>query len=127
MRKIYQNIFSVLLLFAGVVIFSHSIIPHDHHYDQSCDTEHHEHHDTDHDSPMHCHFLNDVVFDDVVISSNQTVVNNNPSQYIILFSLNNLEEQTAKHCLFLIKSDNPPDYQVFLEHSPTRGSPIQLV
>lgn len=126
MRKQYQNIFSMMLLFAGIVIFAHSIIPHDHHFDMNIEAEHQQEQHENHDSPLHCHFLNDIVFDKVVISFNQTVVKNIPALNAILFSLNNSDEQAANHYLSIIKSDNLPDYQVFLAHSPTRGSPKLL-
>jgi len=127
MKQQYKNIFSLLLLIAGLVMLSHAVIPHDHHYDVACDTEHHEHHDTDHESPMHCHFLNDVVFDDVVLSFNPIIIKDLPVLYTFIFNII-IEDESLNQCnLQFIESDNLPDYLVLLEQSPTRGSPLQLV
>ena len=127
MKQQYKNIFSLLLLIAGLVLLSHAVIPHDHHYDVACDTEHHEHHDTDHESPMHCHFLNDVVFDDVVMSFNHIFIKDLPILFTVIFSPIIEGERLNQSNLQFIESDNLPDYLVLIEHSPTRGSPLQLV
>ena len=127
MNRIYRNFISILLLFAGVVIFSHSVIPHDHHYNTTCDTEHHEHHDDGDDSPMHCHFLNDIVFDEVIISFNQVLIKDLPSSIITLFNILPQDELLTHENVSFVDSDNLPDCHAFIEHSPTRGSPLQLV
>ena len=127
MKQQYKNIFSLLLLIAGLVLLSHSVIPHDHHYDVACDTEHHDHHDTDHESPMHCHFLNDVAFDDVVLSFNPIFIKDLPVLYTFIFNTIIEDKGLNQSSLQFIESNNLPDYLVLIEHSPTRGSPLQLV
>jgi hypothetical protein len=127
MNSIYRNFISILLLFAGVVIFSHSVIPHDHHYNATCDTEHHEHHDEGSESPMHCHFLNDIVFDEVIISVNQIMVKDLQNTIITLFSLIPQTDIKANKGVRFVYKASLPDYQLFIKQSPTRGSPIQLV
>lgn len=127
MRQQYKNIFALLLLIAGFVIFSHSVIPHDHHYDTSCDTEHHEHNENEHDSPMHCHFLNDIVFDEVVLSFSHIIIKDSPTLYILSFNELIIDESLECSSLLFINKGSLPDYIVHLEHKPTRGSPLQLV
>ena len=129
MRNIYKNIFSLLLLIAGLVIFSHAVIPHDHHYDAACETEHHEHHDDEEEGrhPMHCHFLNDIVFDDVVLIGNQSGFNIPSTDLpdfhpVKIWVYNNLLARLA-----ILEKHNLPDYSVFIKNSPTRGSPFFLV
>jgi hypothetical protein len=127
MKNVYTNIIGLLLFLVGLIIFSHAVIPHDHHYDLSCDTKHHQHHDTDHESPMHCHFLNDIVFDDVVLTSNQVVIRGLQLFFTYIFDAIIEEYALVQSSLQFAKSDNLPDYLILIKHSPTRGSPLQLV
>ncbi|MCX6255300.1 MAG: hypothetical protein NTV31_12585 [Bacteroidia bacterium] len=66
MRKIIKNIPGFFLLFAGLAINAHMIIPHDHHImesvasqDDTCPVSNNK---TDHHTgfPVHCHAFNDL-------------------------------------------------------------------
>ncbi len=127
MKQQYKNIFSLVLLIAGLVLLSHAVIPHDHHYNEVCDSQHHQDHDADHESPMHCHFLNDVVFDDVILSFNHIDIKDFPVLYSFSFNTIIKDDDIYNTSLQYINLDNLPDYFVFIEQSPTRGSPLQLV
>ena len=111
----------------GLVIFSHSVIPHDHHYEVACETEHHDSHNEDSDNePIHCHFFNDIVFDKVNISFNKSIVSNLSSAYIILI-ISDVYCDDFKNNETFNTNDNLPDYKVNIENSPTRGSPIHII
>ena len=127
MKQQYKNIFGLVLLIAGLVLLSHAVIPHDHHYNEVCDSHHHQDHDADHESPMHCHFLNDVVFDDVVLTYNQVDIKYLPLLFTYVFDTIIENEGLLQSSLQFAKSDNLPDYLILIKHSPTRGSPLQLV
>ena len=117
----------MLLLVAGLVIFTHSVIPHDHHYDVACDTEQHEEHSSQSDSPMHCHFLNDIVFDDAIISLHQTDVEIMPLLFTFLFDIQFHIDNHQGNDLPNIETDHLPKEVDLISHMPTRGSPKQLV
>jgi hypothetical protein len=76
---------------------------------------------------MHCHFLNDIVFDDVVLTSNQVVIRGLQLFFTYIFDAIIEEYALVQSSLQFAKSDNLPDYLILIKHSPTRGSPLQLV
>jgi len=113
------------MLIIGLVIFSHSIIPHDHHYDIVTDIDHEEHHGKDKSGhePIHCHYFNDVVISKVSISVQQPI-----KQILkIIGTISSLEIDYRKNTFLkaIFFSDFIfPEYFAFLDTSPTRGSPL---
>ncbi len=126
MRKKYENITSILLLIVGLVIFSHSIIPHDHHYNSSVsDIEHHHHNDNDSgDEPIHCHYFNNIDFDKVRTNNVTNIIKELPILYTVIFD--EIFELDINYQVnnYINLNDNLPDYCVLISISPTRGSPL---
>jgi len=121
----YKNIISIFLLITGLVMFSHSLIPHDHHYDNHIETTHEEHQEKDAsgNEPIHCHFLNDIV-NNKISTSHQSIV----KQITLLFNyipdLNLDFENTPVLKAIFYNDFYYPDYLTYIDISPTRGSPI---
>ena len=108
------------MLIAGLVIFSHSFVPHDHHYNLADDLAD-EHHNDENKEPLHCHFLDYVTADQTI---QKTVVQKIALQPVLLAVLTGFtfEEKSDKQTPF-IKSDHKPVLRAFIKTSPTRGSP----
>jgi len=124
MRKKHNNITLLFLLITGLVIFSHSIIPHDHHYSFKGDKEHHHDEDATNHEPVHCYVLNEIIVDKPAASAGQSLADNLPmitTQVLSsIFELNN--PVFSKHPF----PDNEvqPALLVLIKTSPTRGSPL---
>jgi len=126
MRELYRNIFLGLLLITGLVILSHSVIPHDHHYEVACETEHYENHNESSDNdPIHCHFFNDIVIEKVTVSFNKNIVNQLLSVYVVLI-IDDINDSFEINKTFNIDYFLP-DNKVNIENSPTRGSPNHII
>jgi len=122
MKINYKNIIVFFLLIIGLVIFSHSIIPHNHHYNNAVATKHNEHNE-DKSANTHCHYLNDIIISNITLSVNylfkQTLKN--------IGYISDLEIDYRKNTFLkaILYSDFIfPEYFAFLETSPTRGSPL---
>jgi len=61
------------------------------------------------------------------LSFNPIFIKDLPVLYTFVFNTNIEDKDLSKSNLQFIESDNLPDYLVLIEHSPTRGSPYQLV
>ena len=124
MKGYFKNIFTFFMLIIGLVIFSHSIIPHDHHYDVITDINHEEHHEKNktENEPIHCHYFNDFVISNVTVSAHYSYkqiskIISNISEFEIYFNRN-----TVLKVIFY--SDfSFLEYFSFIDISPTRGSP----
>jgi len=121
----YKNTISIFLLITGLVILSHSILPHDHHYDNHLETTHEEHQEknTSGNEPIHCHFFNDIVIEKVSISHKSIV---KPISLFILYITNisfNFTEDLG-HKSFTNQAFHFPSKLFLSENSPTRGSPL---
>ena len=123
MNKHHKYITAVFLLIINLIIITHGIIPHDHHYDNASDVEHH-HNDNSDGTPFHCHFFNNIDFDEVRTNDFTNIIKKTPVVYTVsLSNLFNLEFlYQVKDIIHL--SDKLPDYCVLLTNSPTRGSPL---
>ncbi|RLD68105.1 MAG: hypothetical protein DRI84_00535 [Bacteroidetes bacterium] len=124
MRDIFKIAMLSLLLITGLVVISHSIIPHVHHYSTECEIEHQEHHDDSNSIPKHCHFLNDIVFDDVVLTINHIFFDNVPIHLDKLIDAKFPFEVFSSKGTHLLEKCNFTDFLIFFESSPTRGSPF---
>ena len=119
MNKNYKNITSIVLLIVGLIIFTHSVIPHDHHYDFSSDVEHHHN-----DNPIHCHYFNNIDSDKVRTNNFTNTMKELPVLYaVILSNLFDLDLHSQVNN-FISLNDNTPYYCVLISNSPTRGSPL---
>ncbi len=125
MKTAFKNIIPYFLLIAGAIIFFHSIVPHDHHYpvEGALQASHHQHPDN---SPVHCHFLNDLITDYTNPGLNNHVVKQisaftqfltEPSPVLSYPVLNlTLKKEHAFYSTLAI-----------LSISPTRGSPEKII
>ncbi len=123
MNKYYKNITAVFLLIINLIIITHASIPHDHHYDIASDVEHH-HDDNSNGTPFHCHFFNNIDFDEVRTNDLTTIIKKITVVYTV--SLSNLFNLDLHYQVkdIINQTDNLPDYCVLLTNSPTRGSPL---
>ena len=121
MRKIFKNISLLFLLIAGLVVLSHSFIPHDHHYDLADDLADRHHNDAENE-PLHCHFLDFAM----VNGSVQKAVNQKVVMQPVFFSVLSLpfDKKESFRPAYLIKSDFKPVLFIFVSSSPVRGSPL---
>ena len=109
------------MLIAGLVIFSHSLIPHDHHYTLANDLAKEHQHD-ENNEPLHCHFLDYVTADATIQKTISRKIVQQPILFAILFSISFEEELNPQ--THSIISDKKPDLLTFIASSPTRGSPL---
>ena len=121
----YNNKISIFLLVIGLVMFFHSLVPHDHHYDNHIETTHEEHQEKDAsgNEPLHCHFLNDIIVNQAS-TSNQTVVKQISLcvLYITTVKSNTIRDLFCES--FTAQIIHFPDRLFLSKNSPTRGSPL---
>ena len=128
MAKKYKNTISIFLLITGLLMLSHSVLPHDHHYDNFVEVNHNEHQEKNNkgQEPIHCHFFNDIVVDNSNSTANQNLV----KQIILLFSyipeLNIDFENTPVHKTIFYDDFHYPNFPSYIDVSPTRGSPLSF-
>ena len=124
MAKKYKNTISIFLLITGLVMLSHSILPHDHHYDNFAEVNHNEHQEKNEkgQEPIHCHFFNDVVINKIT-SSSQSIVKQITLLYNYISELNfDIEDNSVIKTIFY-NDFYYPNFPTYLDISPTRGSP----
>lgn len=126
MRKKFKNIIAFFLLITGLVMFSHSIIPHDHHYNIIGNLSNYEHHNNEKsdNNPIHCHFFNDIVIDKIISNTNQNLFKYLTSNIKILLNTKLYFDNNPLTKTAFLNINNLPDYFVLIESSPTRGSPF---
>ena len=125
-----KYIFSYLLIAVALAIFSHSIIPHDHHKDilDELSHQHEEQHSGKQDA--HCHYLNNILVNKIQTETKKTQNNKPNSNYIsagnVVFLCNtktnflvtNLNRQNQYNKLKQLK--------LLLKNTPLRGSPYSV-
>lgn len=121
MKKIFKNTTLFFILIAGLVIFLHSLIPHNHHYNLADDLADEQQNDED-SVPIHCHFLDYVTVDQTTQKTVIQKVVQQPVLFVVLSSFN-FKEKLNKQPSF-INSDPKSDLLTFIKTSPTRGSPF---
>ena len=126
MREIYKNTFAYILLIVGLIIFSHSIIPHDHHYTNVCETEHdaHQGHEDADNDPVHCHFLNDIIIDKAITNHSSNITNHLPLLFTIIYQNVEIDDNQPLTVKRFLDDDGLHDRQTFIDVSPSRGSPV---
>jgi len=123
----YKNTISIFLLITGLVMFSHSLIPHDHHYDNHLETTNEEYQEKNEkgQEPIHCHFFNDIVIEKISISHKSIV---KPISLFIVYitniSFDFTEDLVNKS--FTNQAFHFPDKIFLSPNSPTRGSPLSF-
>jgi len=125
MKTAFKNIIPYFLLIAGAIIFFHSIVPHDHHYpvEGAPQASHHQHPDN---SPVHCHFLNDLITDYTNPGLHNHIVKHIPASTQFLtepspdFSYSGFNQALKnEHAFYSILT--------LVSISPTRGSPEKVI
>jgi len=108
------------MLIAGLVIFSHSLIPHDHHYNLANDLAD-EHHNDEDRVPIHCHFLDFVTVGQIIQKTVIQKIVIQPNLFVVLSDFN-FEKKTNQQIPF-INSEKKPYLLTIIKTLPTRGSP----
>ena len=121
MHKRRKKIKLSLVWLIGLMLFSHAVIPHHHHFDSVF--EHSQETNHSDEKSQHCHAFNDLYAIDIVVSFNNISINDN-----ILFIISNSDLDdwvlfSEKKTDTDKKRDIPPEEKYF-NNSPTRGSPI---
>jgi hypothetical protein len=126
MREIYKNTFAYILLIVGLIIFSHSIIPHDHHYTNVCETKHDAHHGHEDaaNDPVHCHFLNDIIIDKAITYHSSNITDHLPLLFTIIYQVDEIDDNQSFTVIRFLDDDGLPNRQIFIDVSPSRGSPV---
>ncbi len=121
MRKEFKNSIPYFLLIAGVIIFFHAILPHDHHYaaDNTPRTTHSQHPDN---SPIHCHALNDLITDFSKTGLNDQTIKI-LSESIIIQNIFSPVITESGHLIPFKPESSYHHRLAFISISPTRGSP----
>ena len=121
MKRNIRNTGLVFLFIATVAFFMHSVIPHDHHYDNSCEKHQTEKHQDK--EPVHCHLLNHIVLEKHIFRLEQTKL---IAPVLILFSEPEsellLSQKGNQFNAYGSRAIIEPFF--FITKSPTRGSPI---
>ena len=125
MREIYKSTIIYILLIAGLIIFSHSIIPHDHHYTDVCETKHdaHQGHEDDDNDPVHCHFLNDIISNTAITNYSSVIIDHLPLLFIIDDHAIKNDDNQSLIVIHFLYDVGLPDHQTLIDLSPSRGSP----
>jgi len=111
----------ILSLAIGLLILSHAIVPHDHHYDVSETSEHHNNQE-ENNNPAHCHLLN--TLDYVLIKSNvQVSVKKTTPNFTFTLNDFNIRSLTKGIKLF-VKVSIEKNYFYYAQSIPVRGSPF---
>ena len=122
MKQFSKNIKIYLLLIIGLVIFSHAVIPHDHHYNANSELEHNHDHENS-KSDFHCFFFNDIIKDETV--SNVKISGLNIfSISFTLFIEDYDNENFFFQTLFIDKTSYSTNCFTYSKIYPTRGSPL---
>ena len=124
MIKKIKNINLLILWFAGLIMFAHSVIPHDHHFDFN----HKKHHEESNSQkePIHCFSFNDIISDNTTQKTYKVTNENILSSFYSndnKFSFQDFENSWK----ILFPNKNKFDCKiVFIENIPVRGSPFVI-
>ncbi|HEB62158.1 MAG TPA: hypothetical protein ENI82_03305 [Bacteroidetes bacterium] len=124
MRKKIKNTITFISLFIALVIFSHSILPHDHHF--LLVGTHDNNDDGSEKKSAHCFYFNDVIIQKSSLSSNIAI---KKLVKVKVFAIKNILVQEALFAPNNYSDDSfyYPVNEIFSYTSPTRGSPFNLV
>lgn len=114
------------MLVIGVVILSHSIIPHDHHYNIVCDTSEADHHENAKNHIAHCHYFNEIISQRASVDDGYSAENVFVTTFCALIVNTDIEIASSQLLLFQDK-DKLINFLYFNEIAPTRGSPQQNI
>ena len=111
----------------ALVIMSHSVTPHQHHFDSVIECNHEVNqaiNNTD-SSPLHCHAFNILFIEKTEVSADKISIVDNVPGFIALneIYIQCLDDKLWESIKARAKDDCLP-YQFFLKDSPTRGSPF---
>jgi hypothetical protein len=135
MTKKGKNIAIVLLWLAGLVIFSHEVIPHHHHFHSvythnhathgdGCDHSHEEGEPFD-DGSNHCHAFNDITVErQSVVKIIQPQIEFNFNLFLPLFLISEYVEEDVSFYSRLYYDVESDSDQYLLSVSPHRGPPV---
>ncbi len=122
MIKKIKNINLTVLWFAGLMLFAHAVIPHDHHIDFNHEKYHNK--SNSQDTPIHCFFFNDIISDNTTTEIYKITPEKslNPFSYKEnKFSFQNF----GTYLKILFPKNNRTDNKIiFIENTSVRGSPL---
>ena len=125
-HKRTKNIKSTLIWLISLMIFSHVVIPHHHHFDSLLEhnkTKQSNQHSEE--SASHCHAFNILIIDNTKASSqNISIYKNNFTAVTdrdISYQPIRIERSTN-----IVENKNTHPDEVFHENFPTRGSPSNI-
>ncbi len=127
MSKISRNTALFFILIAGLVIFSHGVIPHDHHFNAANDLLDRQNNGTNQNKiPLkHCHFLDFVTVDKVLKKHTVQQVVFQPTLLTAYSYIGHSEQQGSNRHLLL--SGVFPELELFAKNTPVRGSPFLIL
>ncbi len=128
MNKKAKHIITYFSLFIGLVIFSHAVIPHDHHF-QIFNNHSHTGDDDDNSGKnhAHCFYLNDVIIQKSDLSSN--IINQKHVNAKDIAIKGNIKEQESLSLAEIVLNDNCYCFEndALLISAPVRGSPFHII
>ena len=119
MRKRKNIINLTLMWFIGLLLLSHAIIPHHHHFDSIFDHKQQTEHSDEHS--QHCHAFN-ILFSDNVDSFIKSISIHNDINSVIFYG--DLAPQLCNHKPNVKQKNELPLGELCLNICPTRGSPV---
>jgi len=123
MHKRAKKIKLTLIWLISLMLFSHAVIPHHHHFDSVF--EHSQESDHSNEKSQHCHAFNDLYNTNAAVSVNDISIYNNILFIIFNNDLDNWVSYSDKKPDTNNKHDIPPEEKYF-NNSPTRGSPVLI-
>lgn len=121
-RKRIKNIITFFSILIGLVLFSHSVIPHDHHFDIFDKHDAHHNDNSSEDNQAHCFYFNNVVIQKSFSSSKIVLKKNIKANSFVLTNI--IKHEALYHSKNLIDDYYYyPVNKILLSSSPTRGSP----
>ncbi len=126
MQKGVKNISIFFILFAGLIFFSHAVIPHNHHFNPVLYSNQQSNHEDGHseNSPLHCHAFNDLAVDKLVITTNNISI----LKTVFLVGIENADYFSNSgrpngSVNFLLSDDKILSF-IFLKTYTTRAPPV---
>ena len=124
MKSGLKHILPGVMLFVGLVVLLHAILPHDHHYDTDTHIHRKDYHKNGkhNDKPLHCYYLNHyLVHNSVKTPAGHSILTKKVSKFFSAGNDFNIDIKIFKASLYA--DFYFPVYIAFLENFLTRGPP----
>jgi len=126
MLKGTKNIHLIFVWLIGLMLFTHGITPHHHHFDSIFEHASENNHSDGHsdEDPSHCHAFNDMVFVGSEDAVSVKTIDNFPMDFVLIKNLSEQYSEFLNKAFSFFEPDHGKPIQAFNSNTPTRGSPV---